>query len=167
MMKNTAQQHCLQQEIAALLTQQKSLILATNGTTQALASYAPFALGEKNFYVLLSDLACHSKNLQQEPKASLLIIEDESKAETIFTRKRIQYNVISTEISRTDDMFKQGTEALLKRHGETIEMLISLSDFRLFSLAPQSGSYIKGFGKAYRIKGNEPLGQTLEHIHPK
>jgi putative heme iron utilization protein len=40
---------------------------------------------------------------------------------------------------------------LRDRHGGLIDTLISLSDFRLFQLQPQSGRYIVGFGQAYEL----------------
>ena len=50
-----------------------------------------------------------------------------------------------------------------QRHGEIIDLLTSLPDFLLFELEPESGTFVKGFGQAYRV--NAELTKA-EHINP-
>ena len=53
------------------------------------SSYAPSIVdSDGNFYIYISSLSKHTLNLIDNPKLSAMIIEDESKAENIFGRKR-------------------------------------------------------------------------------
>jgi hypothetical protein len=77
-MKNTAMQERLGEEIKDFINSRRSLQLATVDEDGApFASYAPFAADDDSFYVLLSDIACTGCNLAREPRASVLVIEDE------------------------------------------------------------------------------------------
>ena len=42
---------------------------------------------------------------------------------------------------------------ILDKFGDIINILKSLRDFKMFCFSPVSGSYVKGFGKAYTIEG--------------
>jgi hypothetical protein len=47
------------------------------------------------------------------------------------------------------------------RFGPLIQQLRSLADFHLLALAPQSGTYIVGFGRAYEL---DTVSGELRHI---
>ncbi|MGB6020618.1 MAG: pyridoxamine 5'-phosphate oxidase family protein, partial [Sulfurimonadaceae bacterium] len=64
------------------------------------SSYAPFLHRDHRLYIFISDIATHSQNLKANKNASLLFIEDESKADNIFARKRISLQCTSTLIPR-------------------------------------------------------------------
>ena len=91
----------IEESILMLLGKQKSLLLSTlkeeQNTLKPYSSYAPFICHTQDdaFYVLLSDLSDHSQHLQDNPSASVLIIEDEMNSEQIFARVRVQYQVDS------------------------------------------------------------------------
>jgi putative heme iron utilization protein len=44
-------------------------------------------------------------------------------------------------------------DGMAERHGKIVATLRTLADFRLLVLTPESGSYIRGFGQAYRLHG--------------
>ena len=98
-MKNTAMQTRLSEEVINLVHARKSLLLATvceDGSPYA--SYAPFAIGEQCLYILISDIAVHALNLAREPRASVLVIEDEDNCEELFARIRVNYRVVAEQI---------------------------------------------------------------------
>ncbi|WP_096087373.1 HugZ family protein [Agaribacterium haliotis] len=164
-MKNEALQDRLSEEILEFIHSRKSLQLASLSKNQeAYASYAPFALGDNCIYVLLSDIAVHAINLKANPKASILIIEDEDSAEQLFARKRVNYSVEAKHIAHESDGWQQGIDTLADRLGPTSRHLSTLSDFKLFSLTVNTGRYVKGFGKAYALKGPELAGSDLNHM---
>lgn len=164
-MKNTAMENRLQQEILSFIQDRKSLQLATLGSDGApYASYAPFALGEDAFYVILSDIAIHGLNLVREPRASVLIIEDEEKAEEMFARVRINYRVIAEELPVDSDVWHHALDRLAARHGERPRKLAEHTDFRIFQLTPQAGRYVKGFGKAYTLAGGALAETEINHL---
>jgi len=62
-----------------LIARTQSIILATvdaEGTPNS--SYAPFVQVENTFYIIVSFMAKHTKNLSEGRKTSIMFIEDES-----------------------------------------------------------------------------------------
>lgn len=146
----------IQQEFREFIAAFASAQLATvNAERWPEASYAPLLQHEQKFYIYVSELAAHTQNLLARPQASLLFIEDERQARNVFARQRAVLQVSATEISRDSGHWQQILQRMEDRFGSTMELLRSLPDFHLFALTPQSGSYVKGFGKAYRLQGED------------
>jgi hypothetical protein len=133
----------------------RSLILATvNGEGTPEASYAPYMRDEaNNFYLLASELASHTSNLQTHPLASVLFIEDEDKTAQIFGRKRLSFSCQVEEIARSDRQWTEIIDKMQVAHGERVTMIAVLADFHLFKLIPVSGRFVQGFGGIYEIHG--------------
>ena len=166
-MKNIAMQDRLDKEILSFIQSRKSLMLSSITEEGApYASYAPFALTEQQdgFYVLLSVIAVHAKNLLANQKAAVLIVEDEDSADELFARIRTTYQVDAEHIAHGSDGFEQGIQSLEARHGERSRQLSELSDFNLFKLTPNSGRYVKGFGRAYMLAGNSLTAESIDHL---
>ena len=160
---NKPSQESLIEEIRCFRQQQKSLILSSLSPNNIpLASYAPFIEDEQGcFYLLLSDLAGHSINLQnhqnKQSTLSILLIEDEQTAGNIFARKRLSYNCQVTSWSREHPHWQEKIEQLQERFGKTIEVLAALTDFKLYVLKPVEGQYVRGFGQAYTLKNSDEV----------
>ncbi|MCX4192672.1 HugZ family protein [Methylophaga sp. OBS1] len=164
-MNNKGLETQIRDEIMDMVHSRKSLMLSSldeNGLPYA--SYAPFAVGDDCLYVLISEIAVHGKNLQLNPQASALIIEDEDTANELFARLRVFYRVRAEMIEPETTDWQQGIDSLQSRHGERINNLSKLSDFKLFRLHPNGGRYVKGFGKAYQIEGGTLSGDSLSHL---
>ena len=137
-----------------LINNMKSVILSTvDKSSKPNASYAPSLFHNGSFYVYLSTLSKHSSNLMLNKKASLMIIEDESKAEKLFARKRITMDVDSTVVDRDIDEWNLIMDEMESKFGHSIKFLKDLTDFFLFSLKPQSGLLVYDFGRAFKLKG--------------
>ncbi|MEO1593552.1 MAG: pyridoxamine 5'-phosphate oxidase family protein, partial [Cyanobacteria bacterium J06632_22] len=118
------------------------------------ASYAPFVIdAQKNIYIFVSGLSAHTANLKALKRASVLLIEDESKTEQIFARRRLAYDCIAQVIQRDEESWSAIASQFADRFGNIIDVLKSLKDFDIFQLKPQSGQFVVGFGAAYRISG--------------
>ena len=144
-----------------------SVILATasltdDGTAEPEASYAPVLQQDDCFYIYVSALALHTRNLLQHKTASLLFIEDEAQAQNLFARRRATLQVSAQEIARGSEQWQQLLQAMEDKHGKMVSLLRTLTDFHLLKLTPVSGGYTAGFGKAYRLVG-EGLRQ-LEQV---
>ncbi|AFJ02890.1 Pyridoxamine 5'-phosphate oxidase-like protein [Methylophaga frappieri] len=164
-MNNAGLETSIQNEIMALVDDRKSLMLSSlDEEGLPYASYAPFAFDERHLYVLISDIAVHGRNLRANPQASVLIIEDESSAAELFARVRVFYRVRASLLAPDSADWQTGIRVLQARHGQRIESLSQLSDFRLFRLQPEGGRYVKGFGKAYQIEGGSLAGESLQHL---
>lgn len=144
------------QELERLRTEVRSCILATvSASGQPLSSYAPaFIDGSGDFLVFVSAMAKHYGHLRKNGLASLSLIEDESKAEELFARKRLTVDCAAILISRESEDWQAGIAGLEERHGSTMGYLKDLVDFDLFRLRPSEGRLVLGFGKAYRVFGD-------------
>ncbi|MFU2058520.1 heme utilization protein HutZ [Avibacterium volantium] len=145
-------------EIQALKQQCKTLLLATvdeNGTPNV--SYAPFAEGEQGYYIFISTIAKHARNLKNNGKVSIMLIEDESDSRQIFARHRLTADAQVIEVARDSEQWQIGTELLQNRHGKVMEELVQFQDFSLFHLIPQQGLFVKGFGQAFQVAPNNQV----------
>ena len=100
--------------------------------------------------------ARHARNLQQVPKVSLMLIEDENGARELFARKRLTFDAVAEVVARDDVRWEKAIAALEGRFGEIVRGLSNLKDFVLFRLKPEQGLFVKGFGQAFRVSGDEP-----------
>lgn len=115
-------------------------------------SYAPYSRDRQGrFYIFVSDLAAHSKNLEQHCECRLMFIRDERDSRNLFARERLSYRCQAELIKPSDPQFEPQLEQLEQHCGDVVTLLRSLPDFRLFRLSPTSGRYVVGFGKAYDI----------------
>jgi putative heme iron utilization protein len=134
----------------------QSIIISTvNEEGMPNGSYTPFIIDEsKNIYIYVSGLSTHTQNLIVNPRASVLLIEDEAQTPQIFARRRLNYDCTAALIERETDQWKSIVDKFEVRFGEIIEMLRGLADFRIFKLTPHSGRFVIGFGQAYHISGD-------------
>ncbi len=164
-MNNKGLEQEIRDEILRHVTQRQSLMLSSlDESGLPYASYAPFAIGDDCLFILISEIAVHAINLQLHPQASVLIIEDEATAAELFARLRVFYRVRAELLQPDNTDWQQGIDCLQHKHGERINSLSQLGDFKLFRLHPEGGRYVKGFGKAYRIEGGSLTGEQLSHL---
>ncbi|MDD1779692.1 heme utilization protein HutZ [Enterovibrio sp. ZSDZ35] len=131
-------------------------------------SYAPFAFSEMGYYILVSDLATHGQNLKNSKAVSIMMIEDESEARSIFARRRLSFDTNAEHIERDSEQWIAAIEVMQARLGEMIENLSSLGDFNLYRLNPVEGRYVKGFGQAFNVSGEDMLSvMHLDEGHVK
>lgn len=155
-------QNRLEPEVQAFRDSRKTLQLATiSAEGIPNATYAPFAFDSQAYYILVSDIAAHGRNLKINRNVSILMIEDESECKQIYARKRLTFDTRAELVERNTEAWQQGVNALQTRFGDIIENLSKLGDFNLYRLVPESGRYVKGFGQAFEISGND----LLDFVH--
>ncbi|TEW52183.1 pyridoxamine 5'-phosphate oxidase family protein [Psychromonas algicola] len=143
-------------EIKKLVESKNTLQLATvdeNGKPNA--SYAPFVSCDDGYYILISEMARHAQNILINPTVSLMVIEDESQADCLHSRKRLTLDATAILISTETERWSEVTKVMIEKLGETVKTLVQLSDFHLIHLQPEQGLYVKGFGKAHHVAFNE------------
>ncbi|SBS26658.1 Pyridoxamine 5'-phosphate oxidase [Marinomonas aquimarina] len=164
-MKNQRLAHELEQEITSFIDSKGSLMLAVSDPEgQPIASYSPFVVYQGELYILVSALALHTLALQNANNASVLIIDDEADCDTVYARRRLQYDMAVESVVREDELWHIIGEALLRRHGDIVAQLLQLGDFQMFKLSPRSGRFVKGFGRAYELAPNTLVSDQLDHI---
>ncbi|BAZ13271.1 pyridoxamine 5'-phosphate oxidase-related FMN-binding protein [Calothrix sp. NIES-4071] len=120
------------------------------------ASYAPFVIDDmKNIYIYVSGLSTHTQNLNVKPLASVLFIEDESKTQQMFARRRLSYDCTASLVNSNTATWIQIVSDFESRFGNIIQVLRDLPDFRIFQLTPTSGRFVVGFGAAYDVDASD------------
>lgn len=155
--------------IQSLKMQCKTLMLATvDAEGIPNISYAPFVANDRGYYILISDIARHARNLKTTGKVSMMLIEDEQDAHKIFARHRLSFNAKAEIVPFESEEWFVGTQSLAQRHGEIVNDLVKMADFTLFNLIPTEGLFVKGFGQAYRVGPNDNVDLVhLDQGHQK
>jgi len=143
-----------------LIQSQQTLLLSTvteQGKPES--SYAPYVRDEAGvFYIYVSELASHTKNMLQNQQASILFIQPEKECKNLFARERVIFDCSINEVQREDECYYKQMLIMKEQLGETVELLQSLPDFHLLALTPVNGKYIAGFGKAFSIDQDQDKG---------
>ena len=152
--------------LSELLTQSKTLNLAsTLENKRPHVSYAPFAIdSELNFYLFVSELSLHTKNLRERQHISMMIIEDEANASQLFARCRLTLGGRAIEISRMSSDWNKAADVYRSRFGKFFDKLSQLPDFHMFRIRPATARLVVGFGAAYEIQ--LPDWTALKHLKP-
>ncbi|SMO76121.1 hypothetical protein SAMN06265171_106183 [Chryseobacterium rhizoplanae] len=142
-------------KVQELINASKSIILATvDAEGNPNSSYAPFVQVEQTFYILVSFMAKHTKNLADGRKTSIMFIEDESATKQIYARERLTIEAAVSQIERDSDVWNTVVSQLKETHGKVVDVISEMGDFILIALQPVKGSYVNGFGSAYFVDAN-------------
>ena len=151
-------------EYFAFMKKAKSVYISSvDENTKPEISYSPCVVDdEKNVYILVSDLSKRTSSLVQGRNVSLMFIEPEDQCEDLYVRIRLIFECSTKQIERKTEKWNEQIPVFLDKFGDIINILKSLRDFKMFCFSPVSGSYVKGFGKAYTIEGQ--LLDNISHI---
>lgn len=148
-------------KVKELIDRTKSVILATvDAEGNPNSSYAPFVQVENTFYILVSFMAKHTKNLSEGRKTSVMFIEDESATKQIYARERLTLEAATSQIERDSETWNTVVTKLKEDHGKVVDVISEMGDFILIALQPVKGSYVNGFGSAYFVDANLEI---IEH----
>jgi heme utilization protein HutZ len=155
-------QNRLEPEIHEFRQQCRTLQLATvdeQGCPNV--SYAPFVYNEEGYFVLISEIARHARNLVAAPNLSIMMIEDEASSKELYARKRLTFDATAGQIERDSEVWDRVIGQLADRFGSIIHNLSQMKDFKLFRLKATRGLYVKGFGKAYQVSNDD----LIDFVH--
>lgn len=148
-------------KVKELIERSKSVILATvDAEGNPNSSYAPFVQVDNTFYILVSFMARHTKNLSEGRKTSIMFIEDESATKQIYARERLTIEAATSQIERDSETWNNVVAKLKETHGKVVDVISEMGDFILIALQPVKGSYVNGFGSAYFVDTNLEI---IEH----
>jgi heme iron utilization protein len=102
------------------------------------------------FYIHVSTLGRHTRDMQTNPRVSLLITEADDHRPDPQTLARLSLNGTAEILPRTDPHYSQVKHAYLTRFPEA-EQLFSLGDFNLWRISPKGGRFVAGFAQAFNI----------------
>jgi hypothetical protein len=141
---------------------QTAIIGTLDKNNHPFSSYAPYVHDNHRFYVYISDIATHAKNIQANPKASLFFAEDESKTSNLFARKRVSLQCESMKIARGSERFETVLGLFAEKFdSKMVETLKKMTDFNLYEFKTVYGEATFGFGKAYFV-GGEHMDELIE-----
>ena len=131
-----------------IFDQKTILISSINEAGEPFISCAPFIKVGEKLYIYLSRCAEHYNNVIKHPKISIMIIEDESSAKTVFSRVKITFIATAKKMEEVPEhiweAYRQG------QHKNMLKALRKL-DFDMFELELANGKITKGFGIAHNI----------------
>lgn len=140
----------LLRDVAELTGRFRTVLMATSSLDgEPEISYSPQVIVNGALYVFVSDLSLHTGNLKENPRASLLFIENEEDAENLHARRRVTYKASADLIAREDPQWATILDAMEGQFGELIGLLKSLTDFHLIKLQPESVNIVRGFADAH------------------
>lgn len=143
-----------------LVMQHRWAALASQGKNgQPEGSMVAYTFNEtlSEVYLHLSELAAHTRNLQQHPQASLIISEcDNGESDP----QQLARAIITGKVSRmepADSSYDKARRQYLSRLPDA-EPLFSFGDFRLFCFRPEKIRFVGGFAQAYTVRPEELSG---------
>lgn len=142
-------------ELDRLLVAKNTLVLGTLDE-QGLpdAGLTPFLYQDRRFYVFISNLASHTRNLRERPHVSVLIHKGDESARNPFTDKRVSFKGRAFPVTEADKRDRI-LEVMEDKLGKTVSLLRSLPDFALYEITPTSGQLVVGFGAAFEVDTND------------
>lgn len=116
--------------------------LSTLSQGHPYGSHVVYAIVGASPVFLLSRLAEHTKNLEADPRASLLVVDPEREGEEALARGRV---TLRGECRRVDD--RERVEAsFLERH-PSARRYAGFADFGYWELTVEAARYVGGFGR--------------------
>ena len=129
---------------ASLIEEMRSLQLSTVGEDGIPhCGYTPYLYrASGSFYIFVSQLAAHTRNLLANKTVAIMILADEQFTSQIFARVRVNYLCDATRISPETPDYELVLDDYQQRHGKMVGLLRQLPDFVLFQLQPKSGQFV-------------------------
>lgn len=142
------------EEAAGLVRTERWAAIATLHEGAPLSSMVSYAVepGSGALLMLLSPMALHTRNLLDDPRASLAITRPDTGSGDPQELARITLNGTCGVLDRGSDVDVEARRAYAGRYPDAGERL-SLPDMLLFRFVPDEARYVGGFGRAVRMTG--------------
>ena len=142
--------------LARVIRGQRWAALATRGQEAPLASMVAYACEPDfgGFFMLLSGLSLHTRNLLTSPPASLVISEPDSGVGNPQTLARVSIQGEAKPL-REDSPGYAEAKAVYEKRLPASAPLFGFEDFSLFRLVPHEARFIAGFARAYTVSAEE------------
>jgi putative heme iron utilization protein len=122
-----------------------------NGTVYPFGSMTPYITTlEGELAILISDIAVHTKNIKEDPKASITIFQTDKKNKQAASRISVTGDVKLVEAGTPK--YDQVSERYLKFFPEA-KSYFNTHNFNFYTITPLLVHYIQTFGKIYTFDG--------------
>lgn len=115
----------------------------------AMVAYA-FAGDFSAFYIHVSRLGKHTRDMETDPRVSLLISEVDDGRSDPQALARVSVRGAAEILPRSDSSYVQVKDIYLRRFPDA-EKLFSLGDFNVWSITPKAGRFVAGFARAFNL----------------
>lgn len=123
----------------------------------AMVAYV-FAEDFSAFYIHVSKLGKHTRDMESDPHVSLLIVERDDQRSDPQTLARIALQGTAEVLPRDAADYALIKHLYLNRFPEA-EPHFSLGDFNLWKITPKSGRFVAGFARAFNL-----VPETLKKV---
>lgn len=115
----------------------------------------PFVLppGHGELLIHVSALATHTRDLQEHPRASLLVMAEADGTTAPQALPRVALQVHTRALPRDGGEYEYAKAAYLARFPDSA-VTFELADFSIVALAPLSARLVAGFGRAHGLAGD-------------
>ena len=135
------------QRVAALGTLHEGAPLVT------MSLFAP-AADYREFYILASTLAHHTRDMQNDPRVSLLLAEPDLGQQDPQTLARLSIRGEAQQIASDAPEWAAIRNLYLARFPDSAP-LFGFSDFSLYRITAQSARYVAGFARAFNLAASD------------
>ena len=138
--------------LAALVRNTRWAAMATMDEKEPYVSWGAYVTDDdfSGFYLHLSKLAKHTRNLLSNGQVSLALSEQDSGEGDPQLLARLTLNGQIELLDRDSEAYQVNKERYIARYPDA-EMLFDFADFSLFRFVPASGRYVEGFASSHRI----------------
>jgi len=138
-----------------LLERRPIAALGTLHRGEPAVSMVPFVLprGGNSLIIHVSALATHTRDMQEHPRVSLLVMAEPDDATPPQALPRVALQADAAMLHREGAAYETGRGAYLARFPEAAPMF-ELGDFSIVTLRPVSARLVAGFGRAYSLVGS-------------
>ena len=118
-------------------------------------SMVPFAVepDAAQLIIHVSSLAAHTRNLQGEPRVSLLVMQSEAAGEPVHALPRVTLDGVAGVLVRDSVSWQRARSVYLTRFPDA-EPMTELGDFMFVGIAVQGARQVAGFGTARSLDAN-------------
>lgn len=106
------------------------------------------------FYIHISRLAHHTQDILQDPRVSLMIVEQDTLEADAQTLARLSILGHAVEVVAESEEYAQVKEAYLGKYPQA-QPLFDFKDFSIFRIQPESARYVAGFARAFNLSASQ------------
>ena len=149
-----------EQTLALLIRSTRTGALATfhDGEPNLAMVAVAFADDFSAFYIHVSRLGKHTRDMEKDARVSLLLTETDDGRADPQTLARFSIHGTADPVTKTDSGSERVKGIYLARFPEA-KKLLSLGDFGFWRITPKEGRFVAGFAQAFNI-----VPETLKKI---
>lgn len=138
--------------LATLIRSNRLAALGTLRDGSPFVSMVVYAVSDDltSFYLHLSRLAVHTRDIISDPRVSLLINSSDRGEPDPQTLSRVTIQGDAVTLPKNDSNYEAIKSLYLKKFPEA-EMRFSLGDFEIYRIEPKSARYVGGFAQAFNL----------------